>query len=54
MEDPKASFDTQNELKYLNETEAKYEVKKAILAARLSQYIERETRLVSNTKKTMA
>ena len=48
MEDPKAIFNTKNELKYLNETGANYEVKKAIIAARVRQYIEREVRLVSN------
>ena len=51
MEDPKAIFDTKNELKYLNETGANYEVKKAIIAARVRQYIEREVRLVSNMNK---
>ena len=50
MEDPKAFFDTKNELKYLNETGSKSEVKKAILAARVRRYIEREVRLVSNMK----
>ena len=48
MEDPKSSFDTKNEPKYSNETEAKSEVKKAILPSRGSQYIVREARLVSN------
>ena len=41
MEDPKASFDTKNEPKHLDETEAKSEVKKAILAVRVRHYVER-------------
>ena len=48
MEYPKASFDTKNEPKYLNEAGAKSEVKKAILSSRVMQYIEREEILVSN------
>ena len=48
MEDPKAIFNTKNELKYSNETGANYEVKKAIIAAGVRHYIEREVRLVSN------
>ena len=48
INDPKASFDTKNEQKYLNETEAKSEFKKAILATKLRQYIERDLILVSN------
>ena len=48
MEDPKDSFDTKNEQKYLNETEAKSEFKKSILATRVRRYIEREAILVSN------
>ena len=51
MEYPKASFDTKNEPKYVNETETRYKVKKSILAARVRQYIERYSRLVSNMKK---
>ena len=39
MEDPKSSFDTKNELKYLNEIEDNSEFKKAILAAIVRQYI---------------
>ena len=46
----KSSLDTKNKLKYLNEAEAKSEVKKAILTAIVKQYIEREAILVSNTK----
>ena len=44
MEDPKSSLDTKNEPKDLNEAEAKSEVKKSILAAKVRQYIEREKR----------
>ena len=51
MEDPKASFNIQNGPKYLNETEAKSEFKKAILAVRVRQYIEREARLISDMNK---
>ena len=47
MEDPKSSFDIKKS-KYLNETEAKSEVKKYRMAARVKKYIEREARLVSN------
>ena len=50
-EDPKSSFDTKNETKYLNESEAKSEVKNSILATRVRKYIEREVRLVSNMNK---
>ena len=39
LEDPKTSFDTKSEPKYLNETEAKSEVKKYILSTRVIQYI---------------
>ena len=46
MDEPKASLDTKNETKDLNETEDKSEVKKAILATRVRQYIEREEILV--------
>ena len=46
--DPKASFDANNEPKNLTSDEAKSELKKAILAARVSQYIEREASLASN------
>ena len=49
MEDPKSSLDTKNEPKDLNEAEAKSKFKKAILNARVRQYIDREIRLVSNT-----
>ena len=42
MEDPRDSFDTKNEPKYLNESESKYEVKKDIMGARVRQYIERK------------
>ena len=49
MESLKASFDTKNEPKDLNESEAKSEVKKAILDTIVRQYIDREARLVSNT-----
>ena len=52
MEYPKDSFDTKNEPKYLNQAEAKYEVNKAILAARARQYTEREARFVSKMNKT--
>ena len=51
MEYSKASLDAKNEPKYLDETEANYEVQKAILAARVRQYIERWARLVSNMNK---
>ena len=51
MEDPKDSFSTKNEPKDLNKDEAKSEVKKYILAARVRQYIEREVRLVSKMNK---
>ena len=46
-----ASLDTKTKSKYLDETEAKYEVKKAILAASLRHYTESEARLVSNMNK---
>ena len=46
--DPKASFDANNEPKNLTSDEAKSELKKAILAARVSQYIERWAIIVSN------
>ena len=52
MEDPKASFNIQNGPKYLNETEAKSEVKKYILASIVRHYIERGDRLVSSMKNT--
>ena len=39
MEDPKASFDTKKEPKYLNKTETRSEVKKYILAKIVSRYI---------------
>ena len=52
MEYPKASFDTKNGPKYLNETEAKSEFKKYVLDERVRKYIEREGRLVSNMKKS--
>ena len=51
MEHPKAYFDSRNKPKYLNEAEAKYEVKVDILDARERQYIEIEARLVSNMNK---
>ena len=40
MEDPKVSFVAKNELKDLDETEAKSEVKKAILAVRVRHYVD--------------
>ena len=43
-----------NKPKYLNEAEAKFEVKIYILVARVRQYIEIEARLVSNIKNIMA
>ena len=46
MEYPKDSFDTKKEPNDLNEYEANYEVKKAIMAARVRHYIEREKILV--------
>ena len=52
MEYPKASFDTKNGPKYLNETEAKSEFKKYVLDERVRKYIEREARLVSSMKKS--
>ena len=52
IEDPKAPFDTNNEPKYLNETEAKSEFKKYVLDERVRKYIEREARLVSSMKKS--
>ena len=48
MEYTKASLDAKYEPPYLDETEAKSEVKKAILDVRVRQYIEREAILVSN------
>ena len=51
MEDLKASFDTKNEPKDLNESEVRSEVKKDILAVRVRRYIEREAILVSNMNK---
>ena len=51
MENPKASFDTKNEPKYLYKDEAKSEVKKAILDAIVRQYIDRDAILVSNMNK---
>ena len=48
MDDIKDPFDNKKEPKYLNETEAESEVKKAILAATVRWYIETEARLVSN------
>ena len=54
MENPKALFDTKNEPKELNETEAKSEVNKYILAKIVRRYIEREEILVSNMNKCMA
>ena len=50
MEDPKASFDTNNEPKDLIEAEAKSEIKKSILDTIVSKY-ERGARLVSNMNK---
>ena len=52
MEDTKVSSDAKNEPKYLDETEAKSEVNKAILCARVRHYIEKEERLISNMNKT--
>ena len=46
--DPKYTFDANNEPKDLTLDEEKYEAKKAILAVRVRQYIEREARLASN------
>ena len=46
MEVPEDSFNTKNEPKYLNKARVKFEVKKTILAARVSNYIEREMILV--------
>ena len=51
MEDPKACFVTKNEPKHFDETEAKSEVKKDILSARVRKYIYREKRLVANMNK---
>ena len=51
MEDPKASFNAKNEPKYLNKAVSKSEVKKAILATRVRQYIQRKSRLFSNMNK---
>ena len=51
VEDPKDSFDTKNQPKHLNETEATYEVNKAILYARVRHYIERGGIMVSNINK---
>ena len=51
MEDPKDSFDTKNDPKYLNEAEAKSKFKIVILAARVRLYIERDARLVSSMNK---
>ena len=48
---PKASFETKNEPTHLNEAEANYDVKKAILASRVRYCIYREARLVSNMNK---
>ena len=53
MEYPKSSFDTKNEPKYVNGAEAKSEVKKSILAARVRQYIKIEEVLVLSIKKSM-
>ena len=46
--DPNSSFDETNELKDLTIDEAKSEVKKAVLNALVSQYIEREAMIASN------
>ena len=51
MEDPKSFFGAKDKLKYLDETEAKYGVKKSIPAAISRQYIDREVRLVPNMNK---
>ena len=48
MEDPKCSFNTKNESKYLNEAEAKCEFKKTILATIVRHYIERYVIFTSN------
>ena len=48
MEYPKASFYVKNIPKYLDETEAKSEVKKAILAVIVRNFVEMEARLVSS------
>ena len=51
MEDLKSSLDTKNEPKNLKKAEAKSEVKKYILDARVRQYPEREAIFFSNMNK---
>ena len=51
MEDMKASLDTKNEPKYLNQAEAKYEVNKYILALIVSKYNEIEVIFFLNVNK---
>ena len=48
--DPKAYFYTNNKPKDLTPDEENYEAKKAILAARVRHYIEKEAKLVSNMR----
>ena len=50
MEDPKAFLNAKTEPNYLDETEAKYEINKAILTARVRHYFKREAIVVSNMK----
>ena len=51
LKEPMLFFDYKNNPQDLNSEELRSEVNKEILAARVTQYIEREARLSSNMKR---